>query len=131
MFCFSRSTTPLSVSTQTTSAKATTGTPEERTTQAPDAGPPEIVQEDPDLPRPPPHHALQPEDGARSGLGPDPRDSQFKDDPYHLSEADYKMLPAVKTEESSVGHLVGASLGVVTMLSVLLACCICGRKYRG
>ena len=122
---FSRSTTPPSVPDSTIAE--TTMEPPEATTTRVHAGPPEQVYEDPDRHQRHPHRGAEPEDVPRFGLDPDPQDNQITD-PYHLNKAHFETLPSVKTDDSNLGQIIGASFGVIMLLSFLIAICICSRR---
>ena len=51
---------------------------------------------------------------SRSSHGSDPRNSQLKDDPYHLSEAVYKTLSNDKSDETS-GHAAVILYGMLLL----------------
>ena len=50
------------------------------------------------------------------------------DDPYQLQSATFAILPDVKSEESSVGEVLGATCGVLLLFAFLICCCSMSRR---
>jgi len=57
-----------------------------------------------------------------------PDEGHPNDDPYQLQSATYTILPEVKSEESSVGEVVGATCGVLLLFAFLICCCHMSRR---